>query len=132
MSEKVYRWECDFGRHGNLVGLFVADSDAVAAAIGKTAVFYEALGKHSCPQTELEQNQFSISSEEPALISFLKEKGPTGYNPLDYVNLTCADCHYFMNPEEVVTFRCETCSVDLCETCSEAEAHRGHETTASE
>jgi len=132
MSEKVYKWECYFGRSGDLDGLFVAEESAVAAALGKTAMFYEALGKHSCPQTTLIKEQFEMLSDDPKVVAFVKEHARTGYNPLNYVHLQCAVCELYMNPEEVMTFVCKDHNVDLCDGCVEKEEHSNCETAELE
>ncbi len=43
----LYKFYEDFGRMGDMSGIFVADSKDVEKAIGKTVVYDEPLGKHS-------------------------------------------------------------------------------------
>ena len=132
MSEKVYKWECYFGRGGDLEGLFVAKEKHVEAALGKTALFHEALGKHSQPQTTLIAEQFKALSDDPKVIEFVREHANTGYNPLDYVHLQCNVCDVYMNPEEVMTYICKTHNVDLCDGCVEKKDHADCETAELE
>ena len=40
-----FYWEC--GRQGDLTGVFIADSESVAALLDKEIYFGEVLGKHS-------------------------------------------------------------------------------------
>ena len=44
MAKKLYKFHWDCGRQGDLEGMFIADEQAVADAIGKEAQFGEALG----------------------------------------------------------------------------------------
>lgn len=44
---KLWEWYLDFGRAGDLSGLFVATQEEVDGAEGKLIYFGEVLGKHS-------------------------------------------------------------------------------------
>lgn len=78
-------WYC--GRMGELTGVFVADSAEVAAAIGCTAMFGEALGKHSDIYGDIKEGDIGLCTEDQSFIDRAIEYGlvPTGYNPLDYL-----------------------------------------------
>lgn len=83
---KVYRFEWDCGRQGNVEGVFVADDAEVAAAIGKEVGFGEILGKHSDVQGVLEENDLTVLSTDAAFCAAFQEHvGTAGYNPLDYL-----------------------------------------------
>tara|TARA_Y100000310_G_scaffold321360_1_gene378878 strand:+ start:3846 stop:4022 length:177 start_codon:yes stop_codon:yes gene_type:complete len=45
--KKLYGFYADFGRMGNLDGIFIAESDDLDAIMGKDIYFGEILGKHS-------------------------------------------------------------------------------------
>jgi len=124
MAEKVYKWEWDCGRMGDLEGLFVATEEAVAAAIGKNAYFGEVLGKHSEVEGDLEENEFTLLSEDPAVIAFVKEHGPFGWNPLNYVRVPCDDCAIEMNVEEEQDYWCHDCEERLCYECGKSARHQ--------
>ena len=124
MTEKVYKWEWDCGRMGDLEGLFVATEAVVAAAIGKNAYFGEVLGKHSEVQGLLEENEFTLLSEDPAVIAFVKEHGPFGWNPLNYVRIPCDDCGTEMSVEDEQDYWCHDCEERLCYECGKNARHQ--------
>ncbi len=77
----IYRWGWDC-RGGTVGGLFVADSDAVAAADGKEAYFGEILGKHSEVAGTLEAKEFKLISDDPSDVAvFERLQLTTGHNP---------------------------------------------------
>lgn len=121
MSEKVYKWDFDCGRMGSLDGLFVADEQDVAAAIGKDVYFGEVLGKHSEVYGVLEASEFTPLSSNDAVIQFVKEHGPFGFNPLAYVRQPCDGCETGMSLDEEQTYWCHECEEHLCYHCAETE-----------
>jgi hypothetical protein len=123
MSEKVYKWYADFGRMGHLEGLFVATEAAVKAAIGQRAYFGEVLGKHSEIYGELEEAEFTVLSEDPAVVAFAQEHGPFGRNPLDYVTIECEECGGHMQVQEEQDYWCETHELRICYSCK--KEHKG-------
>jgi len=123
MGEKVYKWEWDCGRQGSLEGLFVADEQDVLNAIGKDVYFGEVLGKHSDVHGKLEANEFTPLSDDPAVIAFVREHGPFGFNPLGYVRLPCDDCEEGMSMEEEQTYWCHECEAHICYACAEGGEH---------
>jgi hypothetical protein len=83
---KLYRLNWDAGRMGSLDGLFVAEEEAVAAAIGKKVYFGEVLGKHSEVYGNLTASEVKAISDDQDFISKFKSiVGSIGYNPLDYI-----------------------------------------------
>lgn len=72
-------------RGGKVEGLFVAEPDEVAAAIGKEVYFGEILGKHSEIYGTLDADEVTEVSTDPAVVAFVEEHGPFGYNPLHYL-----------------------------------------------
>ncbi len=87
---KIYSFGVDFGRNGEIDGMFIAESDNVENIIGKNVDFGEALGKHSDVQVVMEESYFTILSDELDFIEkFEKIIGTgsiSGYNPLDYLD----------------------------------------------
>ena len=88
--KKLYKFIYDYGRHGMLHGLFIADEESVKQAVGKHVYFGEVLGKHSEVQGDLTERDFLIQSEDQELIQKLLDvfEKPTlcGYNPLHYIS----------------------------------------------
>lgn len=83
MSEAIYKFFQDYGRHGDIDGKFVATADEVAAALGHEIHFYEPWGKHSEASTILEASQFTVVSSDPADVAAFKRLDMTsGENPL--------------------------------------------------
>lgn len=91
MAKKLYRFHWDCGRQGDINGLFVADTEAVAAAIGRSVYFGEVLGKHSDIGGTLEAGEIEVvESADDAFIAKLVEvigsEHISGHNPLDYLS----------------------------------------------
>jgi hypothetical protein len=80
-------WDC--GRMGEVSGTFIADSEEVAKAIGKSVYFGEILGKHSEVFGTLDEGDIELKTDNQEFItmfeSILGENWSTGYNPLDYL-----------------------------------------------
>ncbi len=82
----IYSFHWDCRRSGQIDGLFVADSEAVANAIGKKVYFGEVLGKHSEIYGTLEANEITLKSDANDHVEmFLHLDLTTGYNPLYYL-----------------------------------------------
>jgi len=89
MSKRLYRFFWDYGRQGEVEGLFVADSDDVAGSLGREVYFGEILGKHSEVYGTLSAKDFEVLSEDDEFITKLADLlGTTisGYNPLNYID----------------------------------------------
>ena len=83
---KLYKFYVDYGRSGELEGLFVADERDIIDLEGKTVYFGEVLGKHSDVELEIEKDMFTeIDVPEKALKAIEKELGATwsGFNPVE-------------------------------------------------
>lgn len=88
MPKAIYKFTLDYGRHGYLHGIFVEDSDAIAAAVkrGGTANFGSALGKHSEVECDIDASCFDlVTDDQEAVAAFERWEMAHGYNPLDYV-----------------------------------------------
>lgn len=87
MSKKLYTFYLDWGRMGDLEGLFIAEEQDVKNIIGKSIYFGEVLGKHSEVEDEMTEDMFEAIDIPESVIAILEEKlGTTisGYNPLDF------------------------------------------------
>ena len=87
--KKIYVFEWDCGRMGDLDGLFVAEESAMKALIGKELYFGEVLGKHSEIYGELKERSISIVNDDEDFIEKLVDviggESISGFNPFDYV-----------------------------------------------
>jgi len=87
MSKKLYTFYLDWGRMGDLEGLFIAEEQDVKDIIGKSVYFGEVLGKHSEVEDEMTEDMFEAIDVPESVIAVLEEKLGTnisGYNPLEY------------------------------------------------
>lgn len=88
--KKLYKFEWDCGRMGEIEGLFIAEETEVNKSIGSYVYFGEILGKHSEVSGPLEEKDFTAISEDQDLIdqlsSIFTHSSLCGYNPLDYIN----------------------------------------------
>lgn len=82
---KEYLWSFywDYGRQGEVEGIFKATEEEVENAIGKEVFFGEILGKHSEVYGELEREDFTLESSDPIVVMNAVE---SGYNPLEYLS----------------------------------------------
>lgn len=94
MNNKILcRYEQDFGRSGDLDGLFITTKETLDfffTALNGYVYFGEALGKHSEVYGELEQDNIKILCEDQERVNWLQDLLGTslsGYNPLDYCNI---------------------------------------------
>lgn len=82
----IYRFYAEFGRQGDLEGIFLAKSEDVAAAIGKHVRFGEVLGKHSDVGGTLTDSDIKlVTTDADAVAIFAKHNLSSGYNPLSYL-----------------------------------------------
>ncbi len=73
MSEqKMYRFHVDFGRHGDIDGVFCATPEEVAAAVGVHVWFEEPWGKHSSADCTIEAGHFSVLTDDQDFIAKAK------------------------------------------------------------
>lgn len=89
MAKGVYRFELDWGRHGNLESLFVADADVVARVKTKRLYFGSCFGKYSevCVDPDDKFATWTLVTEDPDVVRMVELYGlATGRNPLNYVN----------------------------------------------
>jgi len=86
--EALYKFHWDRGRMGDVESIFVADTEEVAKAIGKTVYFGEILGKFSDIEGTLSSEDLIVLTEDQDFIAKYKlyNIGTTGHNPLDYIS----------------------------------------------
>lgn len=83
---KLYKFYSDYGRQGELEGLFIAEEKEVKNIIGKNVYFGEVLGKHSDVEETMTEDMFTeINVGEHALAVLEQELGTTwsGFNPVE-------------------------------------------------
>lgn len=87
MEDKILvRFFWDFGRSGDIEGVFVCTKIELETAIGKEVYFGEILGKHSEVCGTLDEDDVEILSEDQDFIAkFIEIVGSSGYNPLAYL-----------------------------------------------
>lgn len=104
---KLYRFHVDFGRMGDLRGLFAVDGrgDKILHAmckIGLLVQFGEVLGKHSDVDNQMDEDDLAEVEATPEEVEIVcrvlgaKVHEPgyatiSGYNPFDYIEWTDLD-----------------------------------------
>lgn len=88
---KLYQFYIDFGRMGEIEGLFIADEDAVKRSIGKHVHFGEVLGKHSDVSIVLEEDMFTEYFGSVPTESEVKDLGLSVVQPQEVRNQQAVD-----------------------------------------
>jgi hypothetical protein len=85
---KLYKMDFDCGRMGSLFGVFLAEPQAVAAAMGKQIYFGEVLGKHSEICGPLGADEVKALDVPDEFVKEFAKHFPDGfgYNPLKYIH----------------------------------------------
>ena len=84
--KKLYKFNLNYGRMGELSGIFVADEKEVQGLLGKEVYFGEVLGKHSEVFCTLEEDNLKCLTDDQEFIAKFKEFNcESGCNPFDYV-----------------------------------------------
>lgn len=81
----LYKFHHDFGRMGDLNGLFVATEEQVKNIIGKNIYFGECLGKHSDIDLDIEESDIvkqDLDSETVEKVTKLLGVWWSGKNPV--------------------------------------------------
>ena len=82
----LYKFATGYARGGVLRGIFVADDEMMAAAMGKEACFGEALGKFSDVRETLDDSNVTELTRDQDFIAKFEEYGcASGTNPLNYL-----------------------------------------------
>lgn len=104
MSERyLWRFYWDYGRNGEVEGLFVATDEEINKALGMDVYFGEILGKHSEVYGKLEGDdleKIDLDSETVEKVSKLIGDTWSGYNPLSYLKYKCSKCGDSYHEEE--------------------------------
>lgn len=87
--KKLYKFNWDCGRMGDVDGIFIADEKDVKKIIGKEIWFGEILGKHSDVGGIIEKDEITeLTSDQKFINKCVEIFGSlslSGYNPLDYI-----------------------------------------------
>ena len=86
----IYRLNAEFGRMGDLTGIFIANKEHVKILIeyGIEVYWGEVLGKHSEVYGSLDESELTLVSDNPEAIKIIEElRLENGYNPFDYTAL---------------------------------------------
>lgn len=86
--KKLYRFNWDCGRQGEVEGMFIAEEKEVQNIIGKEVYFGEILGKHSEVYGTIEKDEIQEIQVSETTIKEMEEvigRNISGYNPLDYI-----------------------------------------------
>lgn len=80
----------DYGRMGDLNGIFICEKEALENLYGKEIYFGEVLGKHSEVVVEVDEGCFEIKTNDQDFIAkFIEIMGDgtiSGYNPFDFID----------------------------------------------
>lgn len=83
----IYRLNAEFGRMGDLTGIFIANKEHVKILIeyGIKVYWGEVLGKHSEVYGSIDESELTLVSDNPEAIKIIEElRLENGYNPFDY------------------------------------------------
>lgn len=86
--EKLYKFNWDCGRMGEVEGIFIASEKEIKEKIGEEVYFGEILGKHSDVFGVLDKKDLQeIKLSENTLKEIKEVLGTTisGYNPLEFI-----------------------------------------------
>lgn len=90
MTKILVKFHWDYGRMGNVNGLFITTKEKLEDVYGRDVYFGEILGKHSEVYGELNEEDFTIVSEEQDKIEWLQNlmgsETISEYNPFDYLD----------------------------------------------
>lgn len=83
--KKIYKFEADFGRMGDLEGVFVSTDEALQELYGEQIYFGEVLGKHSEVILTLKPEHITEVTDDEKFIELFEKYGlENGYNPFSY------------------------------------------------
>jgi hypothetical protein len=96
MGRAIYKMNFDYGRHGNLYGIFVANKDYVKLLVSKeiSILFGEVLGKHSEVIGHVSSGEIDMISDKTEDVEYFERLGlESGYNPFSYQCVNYDDLH---------------------------------------
>lgn len=83
MAKKLYEYSEEFGRMGDLSGIFVAEEADVARAMGETAYLGEVLGKHANITASISPDTIrELTDDADFVAKFVKFGCGSGTNPV--------------------------------------------------
>lgn len=86
----LYSLYVDFGRMGDIQGLFASSEDALQDVYGKKIYLGEVLGKHSEVYFDLQPDMLTKLNVDPdavkQIVNAVGDTSISGYNPFDYVD----------------------------------------------
>ncbi len=83
--KKIYKFAADFGRMGDLEGVFVSTDEELEELYGQEIYFGEVLGKHSEVVLTLEAEHITEVTDDEKFIELFEKYGlENGFNPFDY------------------------------------------------
>lgn len=91
LSNYLIKMQYDYGRHGDVEGLFVLNEMELNYLRGKEEIcFGEVLGKHSCVTMPINEKTLKVVSENQAFIDELMEVVDSdhisGLSPFDFID----------------------------------------------
>lgn len=122
--KKLYSFYWNCGRQGSVEGLFIADEEVVAKAIGEEIDFGEILGKYSEIYGVLEEGDIEEVIVSDITIEEMEQvlgANISGYNPLNYITYTCSRCGDKDSPEYEV-FWVDEDDAKVCDYCKDRDA----------
>ena len=103
--KKVFRFNCDCGRQGELSGVFISTQEKVDFLIeSKIEVYFgEVLGKHSEVYGRIEAKEITLISDNPEVVKVIEDnKLENGHNPFDYMAINIDDKYEDMYVSEII------------------------------
>jgi hypothetical protein len=83
--KKIYKFQADFGRMGDLEGVFVSTDEQLHGLYGEEIYFGEVLGKHSEVILTLDPKHITEVTDDEKFIELFEQYNlENGYNPFDY------------------------------------------------
>ena len=83
-----FYWDC--GRQGDLEGLFVTTRAELEKTYDRNVYFGEVLGKHSEVYGVVEENDYTIVTDDQdfmkKFVEYVGSGTVSGYNPMDYLD----------------------------------------------
>lgn len=85
---ELYKFEWDFGKEGQVLGLFLATPIQVIEAKGREIYLGNVLGEHSEIYGVIQEDHIELLSSNDDFINQAVQCGavPFGYNPLEYLD----------------------------------------------
>lgn len=88
MNKKLYRFDVDFGRMGELEGIFFAHEEDLKALVGKEIYLGDVLGRHSDIDITFNMNMVTLVDMDDSVNRIVRDAVGSdtlsGINPLEY------------------------------------------------